>query len=237
MTPFEINPGHDPEALSRTLAERGRLQISGFVSDDTAQHLHNLLRVHEQWYLTYNEGPENYESSAAQFKALSPQQQHQFMGNLYRRAGREFQYVFWQYYISQAVKSGEDTGHPMHDVNTWVTSDPFLDFMRTLTGRDDVRTSDSYASWYAPGHFLTEHDDRHPTHDRVAAWVLSMTPEWSPNWGGHLAFYDAHGNVEEAFKPSFNTLNIFLIPTPHAVQMVAPFAGKPRTSYLGWLLR
>ena len=88
-----------------------------------------------------------------------------------------------------------------------------------------------------PGHFLTKHADRHPSHDRVAAWVLSMTPEWDENWGGHLAFYDDRGNITEAFKPAFNTLNIFLIPVDHAVQMVAPFAAKPRTSFLGWLLR
>ena len=237
MSDFAINPAHDPGALSQQLQDRGRLQIPDFASTATATRLHRLIREHQHWYLTYNEGPENYESAAAQFEALPPQQKQQFMGNLYRRAGREFQYVFWQYYISQAVKSGENPGHPMHEVNDWVTSAPFLDFMRMLTANDNVATSDCYASWYAPGHFLTQHDDRHPTHDRVAAWVLSLTPEWDPNWGGHLAFYDVHGNITEAFQPCYNTLNIFLIPTAHAVQLVAPFAGKPRTSYLGWLLR
>lgn len=55
--------------------------------------------------------------------------------------------------------------------------------MRYVTGRDDIRTSDSYASLYRPGHFLTRHGDRHPTHQRIAAWVLSMTAEWDENWG------------------------------------------------------
>lgn len=159
------------------------------------------------------------------------------MGNIYRRAGQEFQYVFWKDYISQAIKVRVNEGHPIHAVNDWVTGESFPDFMRTLTGRQDVRTSVSYASWYSPRHFLNKHADNHPTHDRVAAWVLSMTPDWNANWGGHPAFYDATGNIDGAFKPAFNTLNIFLIPVDHAVQMVAPYAKKFRTSFLGWLLR
>ena len=90
---------------------------------------------------------------------------------------------------------------------------------------------------YAPGHFLTEHDDRHEKHDRVAAYVISMTKNWDKNWGGHLAFFDDGGNIKEALIPSFNTLNIFLIPQMHSVQLLSPFAGENRTSYLGWLHR
>ena len=56
------------------------------------------------------------------------------------------------------------------------------------------------------------------------------------NWGGHLAFYDEAGNVVEALKPALNTLNLFTVPQQHSVQLAIPFAGAPRTSYLGWLL-
>ena len=106
-----------------------------------------------------------------------------------------------------------------------------------MRAQNDVRKADSYASWYAPGHFLTQHDDLHGTHDRVAALVFSMTKGWNRNWGGHLAFFDDVGNIEDAYVPSFNTLNIFLIPQKHAVQLVAPFARARRTSFLSWLHR
>jgi SM-20-related protein len=234
---FQIDPRHDPTQLATVLAERGRLQVHDFLTAETASHLHQLLGEHRHWYLSYNEGGENYESEEAAFDALAPAQQQQFLGEVYRRARDGFQYLFKQYYISQAIKLGENPGHPMHRFHDWVNSEHYLGFMRQLTRSPEVRESDSYASWYGPGHFLTQHDDRHGSHDRVAAWVLSMTPEWSPNWGGYLAFYDEVGNVTEAFRPSFNTLNIFTIPQRHAVQLVAPFAAQPRTSYLGWLLR
>lgn len=233
---MDINPEIDLSVAATTLASQGRVQIHDFVSSESAKSLYDLLQQHDDWYLSYNEGPDNFETSEAEFAALTLEQKHRFTAGVYRRARSGFQYLFKQYYISQAVASRENQGHPMHAVHDWVTGEDFLNLMRDVTGRDDIRTSDSYASLYGPGHFLTRHDDRHHTHQRIAAWVLSMTPEWNENWGGHLAFYDEAGNVEQAFKPAFNTLNLFTVPQHHAVQLVTPFAGAPRTSYLGWLL-
>jgi len=116
-----------------------------------------------------------------------------------------------------------------------VNSDSFLGFMRTLVGNKEIDRSDSYASCYLPGHFLTAHDDTHPNEDRVAAYTISLTKGWKPDWGGNLVFLDKCKNIEEGYMPSFNTLNIFLVPKLHAVQMVSPFAGAPRFSLLGWL--
>ena len=73
---------------------------------------------------------------------------------------------------------------------------------------------------------------------------ISASPPGSSPWrqngmktgGAPRAFYDEAGNVVEALKPAFNTLNLFTVPQQYSVQLVTPFAGAPRTSYLGWLL-
>ena len=234
---IEINPVHDLEVLNQTLHQNGRLQVSNFFTPDTAQYLYQLLVENKHWYMAYNEGNNFFESSMDQLNVLSPQQRQQFMGNIYARARTQFQYAFYQYYITQAIELNEQPGDPMHRMHEFMNSDETLTFMRQLTGEPAIRKADSYATTYLPGHFLTAHDDRHDKHDRVAAYVFSMTKNWEKNWGGHLAFFDDKGNVEEAFIPSFNTLNIFLIPKLHSVQLVAPFAGANRTSYLGWLHR
>ncbi len=234
---MHISPDHDPATLHTAFAAHGRLQIPDFLDADGAAQLWQLLQDNRDWYLSYNEGSENYESDLSEFEALQPLQQQRFMGRLYARAKDQFQYLFHQYYITEVMRRGENPGHPLHAVETLVNSDDFLAFMRTLTGSDEVARADCCASAYGPGHFLTLHDDRHASHDRVAAYVISMTRDWDENWGGYLAFYDDDGNVEEAFRPSYNTLNIFTVPKNHAVQMVAPFAGHRRTSILGWLQR
>ena len=237
MSEICINPELDPHALNQQLQQTGRIQVPNFFTPETAEYLYSLLQGNSNWFVTYNEGEENFESSMAEFQALPPPQRRQFMSRLFSRARDGFQFIFRQYYISRAIEQGEDVGHPMHAMHHYVNSDAFLNFMRVLTGSDEVRSSDSYASCYAPGDFLTTHDDLHGSHDRIAAYVVSMTRDWNPNWGGYLAFFDDDDNISEAFMPTFNTLNLFLIPRKHAVQQVSPFAGHMRTSFLGWLHR
>ena len=237
MTAISINAALDPTALREQLHGNGRIQVPNFFTPESADYLYGLLQSNQQWYLTYNEGEENYESPLQEFQALPPEQKRQFMGRVLGSAKDGFQFIFRQYYISRSVERGENEGHPLHAYHAFANAPTTLEWMRALTGDDSVRKSDSYASWYAPGDFLTTHDDLHGSHDRVAAWVVSMTKDWNPNWGGYLAFYDEQDNVVEAFRPSFNTLNLFLIPQKHAVQMVSPFAASKRTSFLGWLHR
>ena len=234
---LEISPAHDAGLLGKILQQERQLQVQDFFTPDTADYLYKIHMENKNWYLTYNEGDNHFESSLEQLQALGVQQKQQFMNSIYARARTQFQYVFFQYAISQALELNEQPGHPMHQLHEFMNSEEVLAFMRTLTSEDAVRKADCYASNYAPGHFLTAHDDRHDGHNRVAAYTFGMSKNWDKNWGGHLAFFDDAGNVTRALVPSFNTLNIFLIPQMHAVQLVSPFAGANRSSYLGWLQR
>jgi len=234
---IEINPSLNASDFSDTLRENGRLQITNFFTQNSSDYLHKLLVENKDWYLAYNDGNSFYESSLEQVQELNHVQRQKFMNSIYLRARTKFQYVFHQYYITQAIQLNEQVGHPLHQMHEFMNSEFALDFMRQLTGEGAIQKADSYATEFLPGHFLTEHDDRHDKHDRVAAYVFSMNKSWDRNWGGHLAFFDDRGNIKEAFIPSFNTLNIFLIPQQHAVQLISPFAGQGRLSYLGWLHR
>lgn len=234
---IKISSQHNPTELHQELIKTGRLQIPNFFTEDTAEYLYQILQQNKDWYLAYNEGANYYETPIGEFDALHPAQKQQFMSNIFARAGSQFQYLFKQYYITQAIELDEQPGHPLHQMQTFVNQPDTLDFMRQLTGEPAIKKADSYATCYSPGHLLTDHDDIHDKHDRVAAYTFSMTKVWDKNWGGHLAFFDEVGNVKEAFIPSFNCMNIFLIPQSHAVQQVAHFAKANRLSFLGWLHR
>ena len=73
--------------------------------------------------------------------------------------------------------------------------------------------------------------------NRIAAFVVNLTPDWSADLGGLLMFTGADGHLEEAFTPKFNTLSLFRVPQPHAVSAVAPFARGARLAVTGWLRR
>jgi len=65
--------------------------------------------------------------------------------------------------------------------------------------------------------------------------VLNLTPDWRPDWGGLLQFFDKRGDVFRAFTPRFNVLNLFRVPQPHNVSWVTPLAGAPRYAVTGWM--
>ena len=148
---LKINPDLDFEALGRNLQEKSRLQVENFFTPDTAEYLHQLLMENKDWYLAYNERDNYYESSMEQLNALNPQQRQKFMNNIYVRARTHFQYVFKQYYITQAIELNEQPGHPMHQMHGFVNSDEVLAAMRKLTGDTTIRKADSYATMYKPG--------------------------------------------------------------------------------------
>ncbi len=53
---------------------------------------------------------------------------------------------------------------------------------------------------------------------RIAAYVLNMTPQWRPDWGGALLFSDRPGHISEGYLPAFNALNLFSVPQEHLVE-------------------
>ena len=112
-----------------------------------------------------------------------------------------------------------------------------LALLRRIIGDDSIARVDGQATRYLGGHFLTAHDDNVTGKNRVAAYVLSLTPAWRTEWGGLLQFHDNAGDVSGAFAPCFNALHLFRVPQLHSVTYVTPFAGAPRYSVTGWLRR
>ena len=231
-----LNSDIDPDNFAATLQDKGFVQIHNFFSEETAVRLLDLIKANNTWYVAYNDGDNYYESPLQDFNNMPPHLKQQFMTNIYSRAGTSFQYLFNQYYITQAIEKGEEKGNPIHVMHDFVNADPFMNFIKKLTGENKIKYVESFVSSYRPGHFLTNHDDTHDN-DRVVAYTIGMTKDWEKDWGGHLAFFDDDGNIKQALIPSFNTLSVFLIPQPHAVQFVAPFAKANRVSFLGWANR
>ena len=109
----------------------------------------------------------------------------------------------------------------------------FIAFVRAVTGMSAIAFADAQATLYRPGDFLTAHDDTAAGKNRLAAYVLSMTPAWRADMGGILEFLDANGHVGGGYVPTFNALNLFRVPQVHCVSQVSLF-GALRYSVTGW---
>lgn len=234
---IRISDAHDAGALGEALRRDRRIQIRDFLQPDSAEALANIVQANKDWFLAYYENSRGVEVPLAEVQAAPPQIRQQLFAHINATAASQFQYCFLQYAISDEVNRGANPDHALHAMHDFYNDPAWLDFMRTMTGVTEITHGDTLCSNYSAGHFLTVHDDKHEHRDRVAAYVLSLTRDWQPDWGGHLAFLDDDGNIEQAFMPAFNTLNIFLVPQNHSVQQVATFAKGSRLSLTGWVYR
>lgn len=230
---IELNPSLDVEALAVKYRTNRRMQIRDFLTDASARAIHDDL--HElPWGLAYNDGATVHQLSPDRVSAMDDREGGRIMAGIQARARTEYQFLYAFFPTLAAYISPTSPRFRIFEFFEFVNSEPVLKFIRRLTGLDRIRWADGQATWYRPGHFLKGHTDEDPSTGRVAAYVMNLSPEWERDWGGFLQFFDSSDNIEEAFKPSFNTLNIFTIPQLHSVSMVSTYVQAERLAVTGW---
>jgi len=237
MTMFALNEGLDLDALRAAFARDGRLQIVDFLRHDAAMALLRAMVESKAWRLAVSAGQQLNDYDLAELEAwpaerLAALERQVVEGG---RAGFQFRYDTIRLPGYPGAADGAEAPPAVRGFVEFLSQAPALDFLRALTGMDDVSFADGHATRYRPGHFLTAHDDLNEGMGRRAAYVMNVTPQWRPDWGGILQFYDERGNVERGFVPAFNVLNIFRVPQPHSVTWVTPLATAPRHAVTGWL--
>jgi SM-20-related protein len=236
MGDFMLRPGLDPAALAGAYARDGRLQIEGFLRHDGAMALLRALAESQEWRLAVNRGDQVQDYDPGELAGW-PAGRREALDQAVIAGGRHgFQFRYETIRLPRYGGTSDQQAPPLLDgFIDFLCAPDQVEFMRTLTGAADIAFADGHASRYTAGHFLTAHDDLNGPKDRRAAYVLNLTPQWRPDWGGALLFYDDKGNIARGFTPAFNTLNIFKVPQPHSVAWVTPLAGAPRYAVTGWL--
>jgi Rps23 Pro-64 3,4-dihydroxylase Tpa1-like proline 4-hydroxylase len=224
-----------PHAFKELFRERGRVHIPGILSEESAQQIYACLSSQKKWNLVFQTNNKHTDIDADSLSQLDDSQLANFHEIVFTQAQGGFQYLNKNIPIYDVYHKKLMPDHFFNRIFEFLNSEEFLDFCRVLTSAPEIGFADAQATCYSPGHFLNSHDDNVYGKDRVAAYVLNMTPNWDRNWGGALQFFDSDGHVEEAFMPKFNALNVFRVPKAHSVSYVAPFAGSSRYSITGWL--
>jgi SM-20-related protein len=232
---LRLDPALDPDFLARPFAEHGRLHIPGLFRPGGAERVHASLEREVRWRRNTEGESGNISLYVDGFDAQPEAWRAQFRQVVETRATEGFQYLFDTYPVSDELEEGRRLGLACEAVYDLFNAQPFLDFLRRLTGDPRIAYVDAQATRYMPGHFLTQHDDEREGKHRLFAYVLNLTPRWRVDWGGLLLFLDEDGHVAEGYAPKFNALNLFKVPFPHCVTQVASFAGAPRYAITGWV--
>jgi SM-20-related protein len=216
----------DLPTYQAALARDGRVQIPGFLQRDAAERLADSLRNEVPWVTAERGQPDSPPWTGATLAQRMPA--------AYRRAAAGFHFVYDRYLIVEAMKAGRDPHLVVQSALKIFNSPPFLAFIRDFTGDRELMMVGAQATRYLPGQFLRMHDDRHDDEARRYAYVLNLSRDWEPDWGGLLHFVEDDGSQREAFVPRFNTLSLFKVPKKHFVGVVAPWAQQPRLAITGW---
>jgi Rps23 Pro-64 3,4-dihydroxylase Tpa1-like proline 4-hydroxylase len=234
-SPFALNPDLDAEALRRQFAATGRVHIPHFLEPGGAAQLADHLRMRSDWLLVINQQDKIFELGRDAQKALTDTQQAQLDSAIFQAARHGFQYRYETLRVPDGTRERAADPSLLNRFAEFLSSGEVLAFLRRITGSPAIRFADAQATAYAPGHFLTAHDDDVAGKNRIAAYVMNLSPDRRIDWGGLLMFEGADGHVEQAFVPTFNALNLFAVPARHSVSYVAPFAPRRRYSVTGWL--
>jgi hypothetical protein len=234
--PFALDPGIDADALRAAYEERGHVQISPFLAGAGAERLLEHLRARQDWVVAAQPGGSRIvEFDRAAFEALPPVQREAIHKLAAPREMSGFRYFFERIAAVTEPGAEREAGTLLSAFHDFLTSAPVMHLMRRITGAADIDFADAHASAYGAGHFLTLHNDNARDRGRRAAYVLGLTPEWRPEWGGLLLFHDENGDVMRGLLPRMNVLNLFRVPLDHSVSGVVPFAPERRFAVTGWL--
>lgn len=230
---LQLSPGHNAVELNARYCERGRLQIRDILTEASAEAiLAELQRL--PWGVAFNTDQGVVELDAGQLARLSPQQAQQMLAQVHARAQTSFQYLYSYFPLFAAYFRPQRKYMAIFQAYEFINSPAVLDFVRTVTGLSTIRWADAQATLFRAGDFLKYHTDSAPGQGRVAAYVLNLTKGWGRDWGGYLQFFDERYDVEQAYRPVFNALNIFTVPADHSVSMISTYAPGNRYSITGW---
>ena len=104
----------------------------------------------------------------------------------------------------------------------------------SITQNINLNYADGQATRYRSGDFLTRHTDNISGETRQIAYVLGMTENWHPDWGGLLQFFQQNGEPTNSWSPEYNSLTLFDVKKIHSVTSIAPFTERNRYSITGW---
>lgn len=233
--PIRLNPRLDTGLIARVYRAAGRVHIPDIFDSESAARIHRALSDETPWQLVLFDGAEHRELRVGSLSELAEPERSRLQAAAESAAERGFSYRYSNFRLYENYQEGLHREFFLMRVLEFLNSPPFRDLVRLITADPLIDYADAQATLYRAGDFLTRHDDGVEGKNRRAAYVLSFTPEWLADWGGLLAFPDRQGHLSEAYAPAFNALNLFRVPTLHAVTQVSSFAPAGRYSITGWL--
>lgn len=231
-------PMLNPDLNAAELAERyrvdERLRIENVLRPDVAERIRECCLRSVPFEFLCNVDGRNVAIPGPEMAQLDPARKQELQQKVQAAASRGVGFFYCGYMMTRAQSADNDDLRFLHSVFEFLNGEEMLSFIAGVSGRDDLKSADAQYTRYTPGHFLTRHRDDTASEKRRLAYVLGLSQNWHPDWGGLLQFFEDNGTPREAWLPTFNCLSLFDVRHVHSVTFVTPFALGPRLSLTGW---
>ena len=229
---FSLNrdiPVSELSALYRVDPTRKTVTIPNFLALEDAECLHQHLNSRDNWKISvhpYQEGVYTFEQTSANREFI---QKGIESANQARLRG-EFSYVFYR-----ADPHHNNCSCSLCEGIRFIQSKAVIDKINEITGENVSSAISVFGSKYEKECFLTTHTD---TGRGKIAFVLNLTKDWNPSYGGCLQFLEWNfRTVRKVIHPTFNSLSIFNVEgqgVPHSVSYIPPDVTGKRFAITGW---
>ncbi|WP_181902228.1 2OG-Fe(II) oxygenase [Thalassotalea euphylliae] len=231
MTSLTINPTlteTELQALQEEFSEQGIVRIFDFLSVESIEPLARCLSQDLNFTNAFFLDQQNREGSDEQIAQLNNQQRRELYQGIYKLAAQGQGFLYGRHKVEDS--SPELLKAALELIN----GETCLSTIKRITDNHAITHADGQATRYRVGDFLTRHVDNLPGETRKYAYVLGLSPNWHPDWGGLLQMFEIDGTPTKAFMPVFNSLTLFDVNKVHSVTSIAPFSPRSRYSITGW---
>ena len=231
-----INPELDVDRWRHALAVRSRIQIPDFLQTTAADALADELSTRVPWQLAERSDGTSQTTPRGAYPDDAAYAERLRRG--YDQAAHNYQFAYDSYMLVKAAKEGWDPDLLVHRVLSFLNTPEFIEFARYLGDDPQITHATAQCTRYRPGQYLMPHEDvdEREGEGRRFAFVINLTRDWRPDWGGQLQFIDPDGGIPDTFVPRWNALSLFRVPQSHQVTFVSPWAAQPRHAITGWWL-
>ncbi|MGS0681273.1 2OG-Fe(II) oxygenase family protein [Shewanella sp. 125m-7] len=216
------------DLIKNEYCKDNRIKINNIWLPEDAQEISHCLAQETEFSHAYTQTGKPTVSSNEMLRTMPSSDQKALFKNLYKDASQGIGFWYGRHLVSP------DSPTLLSKIKRYLNSEELLEKIRFMSDRADIKLASAQGTQYTQGNFLTRHKDVVEQEGRVLAFVLGFTPNWHPDWGGLLQFYDDDGTPRDAWMPQFNSMTIFDVRHVHAVTYLAPFCPSKRLSITGW---
>ena len=229
-----LNPDLNRQRLREEYEVDGRIRISDFLNPEVTHKIRRYCLDEDPFEVVYFADGKSRVASQTEMANLDEKQKNALNLEITSAASHGVGFLYCGYMMRRSQPGDNKKLKFLSEVFEYFNSDHMLEFIADVTGADNLLSTDCQYTRYTPGHFLTRHRDVVTEAQRRVAYVLGVSENWHPDWGGLLQFFEEDGTARESWIPKFNCLSLFHVKHIHSVTFVTPFAQEPRVSLTGW---